>query len=167
MRAPRAVATLLAIVLSVTGCSGMPGGGPLQIGGDPGAYCVPGDPDREIGFGAAGLLAGDASATIASVDLVDADGLRLASAYVAPLSEGQVGFGTFFPEDEDSEGWSNRDDLAGYVVEPGDRVSVIVIAARIGASDGTASKIRVTYDIRGTTYDAFTSTEIAIKESCP
>ncbi|MCK2035292.1 hypothetical protein KZC51_04005 [Microbacterium sp. SSW1-49] len=153
-------------MLGGAGCSAIRSEGPLEIGADSGAYCAPGDVGREVGFGDAGVLTGDAPATIASVDLVDADGLRLTEAYVAPLRQGQVGFGTFFPEDEDSEGWSNREDPAGYEVEPGEMVSVIVIAARTGAEGGTASMIRVIYEVQGVRYEAFTSTELTITDSC-
>jgi hypothetical protein len=99
--------------------------------------------------------------------MFDAPTVRVSTdAYVAPLREGAVGFGIFFPEDEDSEGWSKREDPAGYEVVPGDLFSVIVVAARTGESDGTASNIRVSYEVGGRSYGGFTSSEIRITESC-
>jgi hypothetical protein len=157
----------IAIALSLTGCVHVNDSsrGPLTLGGEAGEMCVPGAEGQGIGFGEQLQLAGDSSATIESVALVDASGLEVLETYIAPNID-NLGVGTYSTDEGPGvPGWNERVDAVGAVVPPASDVSIATEVVRRG-SIGNAAGLRVRYKVDGAEYEATGVMRYRVADAC-
>lgn len=145
-------------VFALHGCA-LPFGGPIELGGDQGETCIPGDPGQPVVLGEVLGLADGQEATLTAVTVVDAENLSLEHSYILDSPVGAM-----YPDEIDD--WADRREAVGATIS-GEQTSLVVVLSRDnGADPGTASHMRVTYTAGGIAYEADATTAYVIADSC-
>lgn len=158
------LAVMPAVVGVIAGCSLI--SGPVAMGGGPdtsSGLCV----SAPIGER---LLVGDfigvpegVDVVVGKVDLLDADGIRVVQAWLAPPLDGAMGSSEYPPTP--SPAWDARVLAEGAVAADGDN-NVILLIERTGDVSGTAAAVQVEYSSGGIDYTVHGSMRIRMVDSC-
>jgi hypothetical protein len=101
--------------------------------------------------------------TISEVDLVDADGIEVKDAWLAPPLDGALGASEFPPVTSPS--WDARVAATGAEADEGYN-NVILLIERTGREQGTATAMRVAYSADGWNYVVQGSMGVVMKDDC-
>jgi len=104
-----------------------------------------------------------AHVTVSAADLVDADGIEVKNAWLAPPLDGALGASEFPPVASPS--WDARVAAAGAEAQDGYN-NVILLIERTGEVQGTATAMRVAYSAGGWDYTVQGSMSIVMKDDC-
>lgn len=133
-------------ILALSACSGA-GSGSLSAGTEEAEVCVPVDEkDRRASVGVDILKnVGQEQIEVLGVELEGAESLSLVGAYLL-RPEGSVGAASGFPPSTDPPLDLGRQALAGYVLDPGQSVSLLVgLEIESSGRSGRADHLSVTY----------------------
>lgn len=161
------MAALIALAgAAITGCSGAQTDGPLLLGGEPGALCVPAAAGQSVGVGEVLSVASDSPAvTISAVELSGAEHVSEGEAYLVPM-DGANAVMSMYPDDP-PKNWSERTAAAGATISPGETVNLLTLIERTSNDPSGLDSITVVYTAgNGTQYEARSTTEVDLADDC-
>jgi hypothetical protein len=132
----------------------------MQLGGEQGQLCIPGEPGQEVVLGEVVGLPTDKAVTITGVTAVDAENATAEGAYILSTNVGAM-----YPDGIDPVAWESRQDAVGAEIS-GDYTSVVLVLSRVEAGPATARHMRITYTADGVSYEANGTTAYLIDDSC-
>lgn len=170
------------VLALVVGCSSDPGRsatGPLGTSAtvSDGALCFPDDGDLTFVHSGEVLSNNSNSAvTLQSLELVEPVNVAAVTNLVAPTwTEGSslMTFGSSPDEtrpagaesDRGQSAWQHRFDLAGARVDPGQSISVVVIARRESRQIGSFEALKINYESSGDDYSYRTQTRVVVQDA--
>jgi hypothetical protein len=101
--------------------------------------------------------------TISAIGLVDADGIEVKDAWIAPPLEGALGASEYPPVASPS--WDARVPAQGAEAQGGHN-NVVLLLERTGEEQGTATAMRVEYSAGGWDYAVHGSMSVIMRDDC-
>lgn len=141
----------------------------LTLGYDEGAVCIPVPTDDDLMFGDTMLRQeADGPVTIDNVTLVAAEDMVLRDAYLVRIGPGETVVG--FRRASDGSGmpraWDQRIEARGAVIEPGEKLNLVLVIDSPTNVIATAQAARVHYQYQDKRFVQDTLTEMASAKSC-
>lgn len=145
------------------GCDSKPDSS-VELGGDPGALCVPVRPGDELVLGEVMKVVGS-PISIEDVSLVGAESMRVVNAYLVSLTDSDDPIMSMLVE-HPVPLWSRRESSVKSSASEGE-YNVLVQVERVGLQDGSAESVTVSYrDDFGRERSVTGTTSFQLKDSC-
>jgi len=132
-------------------------------GPDPSQVCLGATRGHQMLWGDFIQVPEGADVTISGADLVDAEGIEVKDAWLAPPLDGALGASEFPPVRSPS--WDARVAAAGAEAEEGYN-NVVLLIERTGPDEGTAAAMRVAYSADGWDYTVHGSMSVVMRDDC-
>lgn len=154
-----ASAVMLLLALGITACAAQ---GPMTLGG--GYEVCTGSNGEKVTFGDVATVSGESTAVVESVELIDAEGLKLRESYIVPI-ENRTSLGTdAFPPD--AQFWDRRITIPGAEVTSGVNATVLLVVEPVGDGDHRAAGYTVRYTAYGRTFESSSDGVFVVASNC-